>query len=269
MRRRGGREGEGEGQGGEEGVGGRERWLRTKPASLALQLHENLKSKMPSLPWKGERARTSKGVIREVKKGGKKEPRSGMSFPGAVCLAGDRSGSSCVDLAGVGVRKKRLAGIAAITAYAVGVYLNKGDVARQKKGVFGDKKKNTPEKLLEGVLDGNRKNVIRLVVVFPRATGKQISKSLDDQIGDTLRRRGEGECFESFSKAFEGEKFRKGTVITLSSKNGTVTTFIDGRKKNAVHSEALNSELMNLYLGPATITQDCRQDTLSSLAGFL
>jgi len=53
----------------------------------------------------------------------------------------------------------------------------------------------------------------------------------DDQIGDTLRRRGEGECFESFSKAFEGEKFRKGTVITLSSKNGTVTTFIDGRKK--------------------------------------
>ena len=153
---------------------------RWRPASLALQLQENLKSKLGKLGKVGG----GKGV-REVSKGGKKEPKSGMSFPGGVCLAGDRS--SCVDLAGVGVRRKRLAGIAAITAYAVGVYFDNGDVARQKGGGFGVRR-DTPEKLLDGVVANTRKNVIRLVVVFPKATGKMISKSLDDQIGDKVGR---------------------------------------------------------------------------------
>ena len=153
---------------------------RWRPASLALQLQENLKSKLGKLGKVG----SGKGV-REVSKGGKKEPKSGMSFPGVVCLAGDRS--SCVDLAGVGVRRKRLAGIAAITAYAVGVYFDNGDVARQKGGGFGVRR-DTPEKLLDGVVANTRKNVIRLVVVFPKATGKMISKSLDDQIGDKVGR---------------------------------------------------------------------------------
>ena len=65
-----------------------------------------------------------------------------------------------------------------------------------------------------------------------------------------------------------GERFRKGTVITFSSKNGTLTTYIDGRKKNSVKSKALNESLMNLYLGEETVTKDVRQDTLSALAGF-
>mmetsp|Transcript_2762 Transcript_2762/g.9517 ORF Transcript_2762/g.9517 Transcript_2762/m.9517 type:complete len:250 (-) Transcript_2762:72-821(-) len=234
---------------------------RWRPASLALQLQENLKSKLGKLGKVGG----GKGV-REVSKGGKKEPKSGMSFPGGVCLAGDRS--SCVDLAGVGVRRKRLAGIAAITAYAVGVYFDNGDVARQKGGGFGVRR-DTPEKLLDGVVANTRKNVIRLVVVFPKATGKMISKSLDDQIGDKLRAQGHGACFETFTEAFQGEKFRKGTVITFASKNGTLTTFIDGRKKNSVKSAPLNRALVDLYLGQDTITKDVRADTLSSLAGFL
>ena len=92
----------------------------------------------------------------------------------------------------------------------------------------------------------------------------------DDQIGDDLRRQGHYSDFEAFTQAFDGEKFKKGTVITFStSRNGTMTTFIDGRRKNAVRSQALNSSLMKLYLGENTITKDVREDTLSSLARFI
>ena len=88
------------------------------------------------------------------------------------------------------------------------------------------------EKLLDNVVKENGKNVVRLVVVFPRATGRQISKSLDDQIGHTLQKSGHYKDFEAFSQAFTGGiKFRKGTVITFSAaKDGTLTTFIDGQK---------------------------------------
>ena len=93
---------------------------------------------------------------------------------------------------------------------------------------------------------------------------------VDDQIGDDLRRQGHYSDFEAFTRAFDGEKFKKGTVITFStSRNGTMTTFIDGRRKNAVRSQALNTSLMKLYLGENTITKDVREDTLSSLARFM
>ena len=92
----------------------------------------------------------------------------------------------------------------------------------------------------------------------------------DDQIGDDLRRQGHYSDFEAFIQAFDGEKFKKGTVITFStSRNGTMTTFIDGRRKNAVRSQALNNSLMKLYLGENTITKDVRENTLSSLARFI
>merc|ERR1711924_544792 len=61
---------------------------------------------------------------------------------------------------------------------------------------------------------------------------------------------------------------QEGHCDHFSSKNGTLTTYIDGRKKNSVKSKALNESLMNLYLGEETVTKDVRQDTLSALAGF-
>ena len=110
-------------------------------------------------------------------------------FAGKVCLAGDKS--SCVDLAGVGVRKKRLAGIKDIKAYAVGVYFSNNDIRRtaHERAVTQARANDEEpvEKLLNGVMQKG-KNIIRLVVVFPRATGNMISRSLDDQIGNKLKK---------------------------------------------------------------------------------
>ena len=98
------------------------------------------------------------------------------------------------------VRKKKLAGIAGITAYAVGIYFNNKDIARQSKGgsphppslslpspslrgsdlpapAFSGE--GTPQQLLKSVVSQPAKtSCIRLVVVFPRATPKAIAKSL-------------------------------------------------------------------------------------------
>jgi len=227
------------------------------------------------LPWKegglgsyfakkqgGARSRKN---VQEVSKGGKKEPSSGAYFPGKVCLAGDRS--SCVDLTGVGVRKKRLIGIKDIKAYAVGVYFNPADIKRAASA--GAREERAPA-ALDNVLVQNGKSIIRLVVVFPRATGKQISKSLDDQIGNTLRKSGHYKDFEDFSQAFYGYKFKKGTVITFSKeRNGTLTTFIDGQERTRVRSKPLNQAISELYLGRETITKDLRADTLSSIDQIL
>ncbi len=143
-------------------------------ASLALQ---NIESRV-KLPWKqgglgSYLAKKQEKNVMEHSKGGKKEPSSGAFFPGKVCVAGDRS--SCVDLAGVGVRKKRLIGIKDIKAYAVGVYFNPTDIRRADGGVRNEERAPAT---LDNVLVQNGKSIIRLVVVFPRATGKQISKSL-------------------------------------------------------------------------------------------
>lgn len=210
-------------------------------------------------------------AVVEIEKGGKKEPKSGMSFPGKVCLAGDKS--SCVDLAGVGVRKKRLAGIKDIKAYAVGVYFSNNDIRRtaHERAVTQARANDEEpvEKLLNGVMQKG-KNIIRLVVVFPRATGNMISRSLDDQIGNKLKKSGHYKDFEDFSTAFVGEKFRKGTVITFSAaKNGTLTTFIDGQKKNSVRSLPVCNALVDLYLDKETITKDLRADTLGNISKFL
>merc|ERR1712087_590733 len=101
--------------------------------------------------------------IVEIEKGGKQEPTSGMNFPGKVCLVGDKS--SCVELAGVGVRKKRLAGIKDIKAYAVGVYFHPNDVRKtaSQRAVLaksdGEGGKEPVEKLLDGVREKG-KNII-------------------------------------------------------------------------------------------------------------
>jgi len=216
--------------------------------------------------FKGRNSNTA--AVVEIEKGGKKEPKSGMSFPGKVCMAGDRS--SCVDLAGVGLRTKRLAGIKDIKAYAVGVYFSNNVIrrsAREREVVSARTNGKEPaEKLLNGVMQKG-KNIIRLVVVFPRATGKQISRSLDDQIGNKLKKSGNYKDFEDFSTAFVGGKFRKGTVITMhAAKNGVLTTFIDGQKKNSVRSLPVCNALVDLYLDRETITKDLRADTLGNMS---
>ena len=189
--------------------GSRYGFRATTPLRLASIAVQNIESRL-KLPWRKESG-TDEQNIKEIGAGGKREPSTGAEFPGRVCRVGDRS--SCVDLTGVGVRKKRLAGIKDIKAYAVGVYFNHDEIRRtaNRAGREGS------VKLLDGVLEKSGKNVIRLVVIFPRATGKQIAKSLDDQIGNKLRQAGHYKDFEAFSKAFDGAKFRKGTTITFST----------------------------------------------------
>ena len=196
-------------------VGGAKGLGDATPLRLASLAVQNIESRL-KLPWRKEGGidsyfRKRERNIKEIGTGGKREPVTGADFPGRVCLVGDRS--SCVDLTGVGVRKKRLAGIKDIKAYAVGVYFNHDEIRRtaNRAGREGS------VKLLDGVLEKSGKNVIRLVVIFPRATGKQIAKSLDDQIGNKLRQAGHYKDFEAFSKAFDGAKFRKGTTITFST----------------------------------------------------
>ena len=60
------------------------------------------------------------------------------------------------------------------------------------------------------------------------------------------------------------------TVITMhAAKNGMLTTFIDGQKKNSVRSLPVCNALVDLYLDRETITKDLRADTLGNMANFL
>ena len=119
--------------------------------------------------------------MREVSKGGKKEPKSGMSFPGGVCLAGDRS--SCGPRGvGCGGRGWRELPLSLHMPWACTLTMATSPARRVVAGEAGH-----AEKLLDGVVANTRKNVIGSLV-FPKATGKMISKSLDDQIGDKVGR---------------------------------------------------------------------------------
>ena len=140
-------------------------------------------------PWDSNGARNSQNAsasilrpasLQEDARGGRQEPRSGTSFPGKVNVRG----SGCADLCGVGMRRKRIAGIKDINVYAVGMYFNSGELKK-----VASRKKESQEKVLEDVIDQKgMKNVIRLVLVYPRVTGKMITVSLDEQIGSKLRK---------------------------------------------------------------------------------
>mmetsp|Transcript_6352 Transcript_6352/g.16118 ORF Transcript_6352/g.16118 Transcript_6352/m.16118 type:complete len:283 (-) Transcript_6352:51-899(-) len=219
-------------------------------------------------PWDSNGARNSQNAsasilrpasLQEDARGGRQEPRSGTSFPGKVNVRG----SGCADLCGVGMRRKRIAGIKDINVYAVGMYFNSGELKK-----VASRKKESQEKVLEDVIDQKgMKNVIRLVLVYPRVTGKMITVSLDEQIGSKLRKTGNHEDFVQFAKGFEGSKMKKGSVITLdSSRDGTVTTFIDGKMTNSLKSRPLSTALVDLYLGKKTIIPDLRSDALSQIS---
>jgi len=239
--------------------GSRYGFRATTPLRLASIAVQNIESRL-KLPWRKESG-TDEQNIKEIGAGGKREPSTGAEFPGRVCRVGDRS--SCVDLTGVGVRKKRLL-VKDIKVYAVGVYFDHEEIRRTAN------KADREDKVLDGLLEENGKNVIRLEVIYSRATGKQIAKALDDQIGRKLRQSGHYKDFEDFTSAFDGAKFRKGTTITFSTaRNGDMTTFINGEKKNTVKSKPLNQAMTQLYLGSDTITKDLRADALQTISHIL
>jgi len=186
--------------------GSRYGFRATTPLRLASIAVQNIESRL-KLPWRKESG-TDEQNIKEIGAGGKREPSTGAEFPGRVCRVGDRS--SCVDLTGVGVRKKRLL-VKDIKVYAVGVYFDHEEIRRTAN------KADREDRVLRGLLEENGKNVIRLEVIYSRATGKQIAKALDDQIGRKLRQSGHYKDFEDFTRAFDGAKFRKGTTITFST----------------------------------------------------
>ena len=81
-------------KGGERRLG----WLGSGgPPRLASLIESHVVSRFK---FPARKAAAEKKGVKEIGKGGRKEPKSGMSFPGSVCLVGDRG--SCVDLTGVG-----------------------------------------------------------------------------------------------------------------------------------------------------------------------
>ena len=73
-------------------------WLGSGgPPRLASLIESHVVSRFK---FPARKAAAEKKGVKEIGEGGRKEPKSGMSFPGSVCLVGDRG--SCVDLTGVG-----------------------------------------------------------------------------------------------------------------------------------------------------------------------
>ena len=220
--------------------------------------------------------------------GSRTEPKSGTIFPGEVCFRGSGRGG-CVDLVGVGVRKKRIA-IRDVDVYAVGLYLAKGSSLEPPAGVGS-----------EEVLSECQSKAFRLEILYPRVSGKQISDSLSERIVPALSKvstidarvesdrdaradpiarthtraldrstRSQARCshhYPAFARAFEQTdcKFRKGSVIVFDMHRGQVCTFIDGRQAGQIDSPAISSAISSAYLGGDTVSKDLRADVISSL----
>lgn len=186
--------------------------------------------------------------------GSRTEPKSGTIFPGEVCFRGSGRGG-CVDLVGVGVRKKRIA-IRDVDVYAVGLYLAKGSSLEPPAGVGS-----------EEVLSECQSKAFRLEILYPRVSGKQISDSLSERIVPALSKARCSHHYPAFARAFEQTdcKFRKGSVIVFDMHRGHVRTFIDGRQAGQIDSPAISSAISSAYLGGDTVSKDLRADVISSL----
>lgn len=168
------------------------------------------------------------------------ERHTGLVFPGEFCSRGEEG---CAQLEGVGLRAKRVAGLASVNVYALGVYV---DEAALVKLLAGKHTSATPA-LFAAVAGADVEKSLRLV--FARSVdGSAVSDALAERLQPLL---GAGSpALAAFRAAFAGAKLTKGSVVTLAAaRGGALRVVVAGRAAPPIAAPALCRAVFDIYLG--------------------
>lgn len=185
------------------------------------------------------------------------EPETGLSLPGEAC---EKAGSC--HAAHVGVRKKRIAGLASVKVYAVGLYVDTKKAAAQ----LGARWKGKPAD------DALFMEVAKAADVYKRATlvfarnvkGAAIKDALSEYVEPAL-----GPFHPAaleFNSYFEGVTLKKGSALSFTASGGSLATTLDGKELGTIPNALLCEAIFTAYLGPKAVAPAAKQALGATLA---
>jgi hypothetical protein len=142
-----------------------------------------------------------------------KEPSTGLSLEAEHCV----SRFACAQLLASGVRSKRVAGLANVKVYALGLYADAAAVKRALSARFKGKAASGSD-VAEAVKDLH--DVERnLQLVFARSVdGATVAGALSERLEGKVGKA--SPALATFKAAFAGAKMERGSVVNLSASRG-------------------------------------------------
>uniref|UniRef100_A0A7S3VI24 Chalcone isomerase domain-containing protein n=1 Tax=Dunaliella tertiolecta TaxID=3047 RepID=A0A7S3VI24_DUNTE len=219
-------------------------------SSPANQLKFQLAPVTSALP-NARFASISQALVNQVPKKGNKatEPATGVPFPKFL----DK-----LELTGLGVRAKRVLGLKTINVYALGIYCDKDAARKELYPRYGHSHPN--QALLDDFTASEAiKKSLRLVITYGSLTRLQFLNALEERLGPPLKTAGELSTLEAFRKQFDDVSFEKGTEVVFSTTGKQLLTKVDNREKGMLMSPVLNRALLQVYLGPDSVTPESKK----------
>ncbi|GFH31120.1 chalcone_isomerase domain-containing protein [Haematococcus lacustris] len=119
------------------------------------------------------------------------EPQTGLPYPADYCVFGT---SNCPQLAGLGVRVKKILGLKNINIYALGIYVDSAAAKKALGSKFKSLDKETlanSQALLDEVLACESiEKTLRLVISFGALKRSQFVEALNERLAPGLKQVG-------------------------------------------------------------------------------
>lgn len=194
---------------------------------------------------------------------------TGVSHPVELC---DLKFGRCAQLAGVGPRVKKLAYLKDVNVYSVGLYANMDSV----RNLLGHHRGKPAEALMQDAaflkdlkLPYVEKE-IRMVITFRAVSPGTFWKALSERLGPLLETGPSKSALPKFKAHFKDVKFNRSTEVRLAlSKDGTVSTIVDGKRRGVISSQALSNALVDVYMGSDPPSPSAKADMCRTVAALI
>lgn len=233
-------------------------------ASLSFSLSSSCRAAGRPLPFASLSTSSSFGHAQS-------EPATGISYPPDFCVLTKKH---CPQLAGAGVRAKRILGLKNINVYTVGMYV---DASGAKKALHKYKGSSVDglmanQKAFDELVDNTHfEKSLRLVISFGSLKRAQFINALEERLKPALNKAKEpASTMQAFEKLFDGVTFRKGTEVAFATHHkGQLVTQIDGKQVGTIQSPALVKALFDIYVGSDPVSSDAKRSIGKGLAALL
>ena len=191
-----------------------------------------------------------------------KEPRTGYTFPGELCLSPKTH--ACPRITGVGARQKRLAGIKSLDIYAVGLYADHRGV---RSLLHSKASKSTEEAICKDdavfsalVKDSGIEKALRIVITSGLVKRKSFIDALDAKLKPAVRSTKSEKTLEDFCSMFDSVAFRKGLEVNVFFNKGDMVTTVDGREIGRLKDKRFCEEFLNMYIGKDPVSAKAKEE---------
>ena len=197
------------------------------------------------------------------------EQATKTDFPVALC----NNSKPCPDLAGLGVRAKKLLGPLKINIYSVGIYVDGPAVKKALSSKYKEKSEgdiSKDPKLFEEIISSSSyEKSLRLVISYGNLKRSQFLDALQERLEPKLAKAGEKGTIDAFKKLFDDVSFKKGSEIVFVQEGGKLVTKIDGKSKGTIASTSLCGALFDIYLGSDPVAPEAKTSFGKTIAAVI